>query len=260
MLKKFSSWVERKIISMEILSYDPKSLKDVIDEGKLISEAGFSGAVFLHGSNLIKLDQRLYHYLKINSKTFANSVFKDRYLFDKEPFVAREQIEYLQSKQKNVRLTEFDKGIVLVKDRICGVILEPHLDYHDLTNSKIENPRTILKILRNILAAIRELELNEISHLDLAKGEKGKEPTLNILHKDENIKLCDLSGKYITYGDKFNPQAMYQEYAMVIRILLKKIKDKFPNYLSLVNELGLESLVNYDQAEDALDVLNEFTR
>ena len=53
---------------------------------------------------------------------------------------------------------------------------------------------------------------------------------------------------------------MYQEYAMVIRILLKKIKDKFPNYLSLVNELGLESLVNYDQAEDALDVLNEFTR
>ena len=245
---------------MENLSYDPKSLKDVIDEGKLISEAGFSGAVFLHGSNLIKLDQRLYHYLKINSKTFANSVFKDRYLFDKEPFVAREQIEYLQSKQKNVRLTEFDKGIVLVKDRICGVILEPHLDYHDLTNSKVENPRTILKILRNILAAIRELELNEISHLDLAKGEKGKEPTLNILHKDENIKLCDLSGKYITYGDKFNPQAMYQEYAMVIKILLKKIKDKFPNYLSLVNELGLESLVNYDQAEDTLDVLDEFTR
>ena len=62
MLKKFSSWVERKIISMEILSYDPKSLKDVIGQGKLISEAGFSGAVFLHGSNLIKLDQRLYHY------------------------------------------------------------------------------------------------------------------------------------------------------------------------------------------------------
>lgn len=245
---------------MEILSYDPNSLKDIIDEGKLISEAGFSGAVFLHGSNLIKLDQRLYHYLKINSKTFANSVFKDRYLFDKEPFVAREQIEYLQSKQKNVRLTEFDKGIVLVKDRICGVILEPHLDYHDLTNSKIENPRTILKILRNTLAAIRELELNEISHLDLAKGEKGKEPTLNILHKDENIKLCDLSGFFITYGDKFNPQAMYQEYAMVIRILLKKIKDKFPNYLSLVNELGLDNLVNYNQAEDALEVLDEFTK
>ena len=260
MLKKFSSWVERKIISMEILSYDPKSLKDVIDEGKLISEAGFSGAVFLHGSNLIKLDQRLYHYLKINSKTFANSVFKDRYLFDKEPFVAREQIEYLQSKQKNVRLTEFDKGIVLVKDRICGVILEPHLDYHDLTNSKVENPRTILKILRNILAAIRELELNEISHLDLAKGEKGKEPTLNILHKGENIKLCDLSGSFITYGNKFNPREMYQEYASVIKILLKKMKIMFPNYESLVRELQLESIINYNQANESLEVLDEFTR
>ena len=245
---------------MEILSYDPKSLKDVIDEGKLISEAGFSGAVFLHGSNLIKLDQRLYHYLKINSKTFANSVFKDRYLFDKEPFVAREQIEYLQSKQKNVRLTEFDKGIVLVEDRICGVILEPHLDYHDLTNSKIENPRTILKILRNILAAIRELELNEISHLDLAKGEKGKEPTLNILHKGENIKLCDLSGSFITYGNKFNPREMYQEYASVIKILLKKMKIMFPNYESLVRELQLESIINYNQANESLEVLDEFTR
>ena len=245
---------------MEILSYSPNSLKDTIDESVLVSEAGFSGAIFLHGSTLIKLDKELYHYLKINSKIFANSVVEDRYRYDDEPFVSKEQIEYLERKQKDIHLTEFDRGIVLVKDKICGVILEPHLDYHDLTNSKIENPRTILKILRNILAAIRELELNEISHLDLAKGEKGKEPTLNILHKDENIKLCDLSGKYITYGDKFNPQAMYQEYAMVIRILLKKIKDKFPNYLSLVNELGLESLVNYDQAEDALDVLNEFTR
>ena len=65
---------------------------------------------------------------------------------------------------------------------------------------------------------------------------------------------------FITYGDKFNPQAMYQEYAMVIRILLKKIKDKFPNYLSLVNELGLDNLVNYNQAEDALEVLDEFTK
>ena len=245
---------------MEILSYDPKSLKDIIDEGKLISDAGFSGAVFLHGSNLIKLDQRLYHYLKINSKTFANSVFKDLYLFDKEPFVAREQIEYLQSKQKNVRLTEFDKGIVLVKDRICGVILEPHLDYHDLTNSKIENSRTLLKILRNVLAAIHELEVNKISHLDLAKGEKGKEPTLNILHKGENIKLCDLSGSFITYGNKFNPREMYQEYASVIKILLKKMKIMFPNYESLVRELQLESIINYNQANESLEVLDEFTR
>ena len=245
---------------MEILSYSPDSLKDTIDESVLISEAGFSGAVFLHGSTLIKLDKGLYHYLKINSKIFANSVVENRYRYDNEPFVSKEQIEYLERKQKDIHLTEFDRGIVLVKDKICGVILEPHLDYHDLTNSKIENPRTLLKILRNVLAAIHELEVNKISHLDLAKGEKGKEPTLNILHKDENIKLCDLSGKYITYGDKFNPQAMYQEYAMVIRILLKKIKDKFPNYLSLINELGIETLVNYDQAEDALDVLNEFTR
>ena len=198
--------------------------------------------------------------MKINSKTFANSVFKDRYLFDKEPFVAREQIEYLQSKQKDVRLTEFDKGIVLVKDRICGVILEPHLDYHDLTNSKIENPRTILKILRNTLAAIRELELNEISHLDLAKGEKGKEPTLNILHKGENIKLCDLSGSFITYGNKFNPREMYQEYASVIKILLKKMKIMFPNYESLVRELQLGSIINYNQANESLEVLDEFTR
>ena len=245
---------------MEILSYSPNSLKDTIDESVLISEAGFSGAIFLHGSTLIKLDKELYHYLKINSKIFANSVVEDRYRYDDEPFVSKEQIEYLERKQKDIHLTEFDRGIVLVKDKICGVILEPHLDYHDLTNSKIENPRTILKILRNILAAIRELELNEISHLDLAKGEKGKEPTLNILHKGENIKLCDLSGSFITYGNKFNPREMYQEYASVIKILLKKMKIMFPNYESLVRELQLESIINYNQANESLEVLDEFTR
>ena len=245
---------------MEILSYSPNSLKDTIDESVLISEAGFSGAIFLHGSTLIKLDKELYHYLKINSKIFANSVVEDRYRYDDEPFVSKEQIEYLERKQKDIHLTEFDRGIVLVKDKICGVILEPHLDYHDLTNSKIENPRTILKILRNTLAAIRELELNEISHLDLAKGEKGKEPTLNILHKGENIKLCDLSGSFITYGNKFNPREMYQEYASVIKILLKKMKIMFPNYESLVRELQLESIINYNQANESLEVLDEFTR
>ena len=245
---------------MEILSYSPDSLKDTIDESVLISEAGFSGAVFLHGSTLIKLDKGLYHYLKINSKIFANSVVENRYRYDNEPFVSKEQIEYLERKQKDIHLTEFDRGIVLVKDKICGVILEPHLDYHDLTNSKIENPRTLLKILRNVLAAIHELEVNKISHLDLAKGEKGKEPTLNILHKEENIKLCDLSGSFITYGNKFNPREMYQEYASVIKILLKKMKIMFPNYESLVRELQLESIINYNQANESLEVLDEFTR
>ena len=185
---------------MEILSFSSQEMKDVIDSSKLISDSGFSSAVFLHENTLIKLHKELYQYLSINSKTFADSVFKRIYMWNNTPFVEREQIEYLQSKQSEIKRTDFDKGLVLVNDRICGVILENHLDYKDLTNIEIESPSQIFKILKNILLALKELEEHGISHLDLAKAEKWKEETLNIfgsITKDDNF--IDIIEEYDNY-------------------------------------------------------------
>ena len=208
---------------MEILEFNPFELKDCIDEGTLISDKGFSSCVFLYGNNLIKLKKTLYQDLKVNIRKFAERRVNDIYRWDKTPFVDPKQIEYLQEKQKDIKLTKFDKGIVKVNDIVCGSILENFLDYSDLTDIDGEDYLKILKILKNILLSLRELELNNISHLDLAKSETGKKPTINILYKGTDTKLIDVSGKFITYGSNFEPELMYEEYESVLRILLDKI-------------------------------------
>ena len=219
---------------MEILEYNPFTLKDIIEESTLISNKGFQGVVFLHDNKLIKLRKRLYEDLKVNSRNLAERRFEDIYRWDKTPFVDPNQIEYLLKVQPNIHLTDFDKGIVLVKNQVCGTILTPHLDYQDLTDIEITNPKQIIILLRNILQALKELEDNEISHLDLAKGERGKDITLNILHKNDDIKLCDLSGKYITYKENFDREEMYLEFGEVILFLLKKLIKTYPEYQDLL--------------------------
>ncbi len=245
---------------MKVLNFNPIELKQAIDKDILISEAGFEGAIFLHGKDLIKLHKELYHYLKINSEMFAQRVFERIYQWDKRPFVKPEQIEFLQSKQKNIHLTDFDQGIVKVEDQICGTILTPHLDYHDLTNinaEDLQDTKILLEILANILAALRELEKNEISHLDLALAEAHQEPSLNILYKNTDIKLCDLSGRFITYGENFDGKEMYRQYATVIKVLINKLCRLNPIYKQIFNNLNLSNLTTYDQACSTLDIISK---
>jgi len=220
--------------------------------------------VFVNGSRVIKLQKELYQYLKINNIVFADSVVRDRYRWNKEPFVPREQVEYLISKQKDVKLTTFDKGIVTVNtdgvDVICGVILNNLLDHKDLTDIELDSPIMLLEILYNILKAIKELDDNKISHLDLAKHEKNKQPTLNIMYKGTNIQLCDLSGEFVTYGDKFNQSAMYQEYGKVVLILINKLKHLYPCLEQIISSLGLDEIVDYNSACNSLENIKRLVK
>lgn len=237
---------------MKNLNYTSSEMKTIIDNSKLISDNGFSSTVFLHGNNLIKLDKNLYSLLKVNSLYLADRVFKNVYMWNKVPFVDLEQIEYLQSVQPNIKLTDFDLGVVLVNDRVCGINLCNHTDYKDLTYLDT-NLETSLKILENILLAIKELEDNEISHLDLSKAQKGGNPTLNILYKNTDIKLCDLSGKFITYGSNFNKEGMYLEYVNVYKFLLNKLKEKYPELKKFLSTLEFDKINNYAKSYELLD-------
>ena len=241
---------------MEILEYDPFLLKDVIESATLISDKGFSGAVFFHDGKLIKLHKRLYQDLKVNSRKLSERRFNDVYRWDKRPFVEKEQIEYLCSIQSEIHLTDFDKGIVLVNDQICGTILTEHLDYQDLTNIEFDNPKRIIILLRNILASLKELEDHEISHLDLAKGEKGKNITLNILYKNNDIKLCDVSGKFLTYKENFDSCEMYREYMTTARFLLEKLVKNNPEYTNLLTYFNNE-LTTYDESVNMVDYIEK---
>ena len=234
---------------MELLEFNPTTLKDYIEEGTLVSDKGFSSTVFLHGNSLIKLYKRLYQDLKVNSRNLAERRFNDIYRWGKRPFVNPDQIEYLSSIQPHIHLTDFDKGIVKVNDQVCGVILTNHLDYQDLTNIEGNNKKQILTILKNILLSLKELEQNGISHLDLAMAERGKKPTLNVLYKGEDTKLCDLSGKFITYGEDFDPYTMYEEYREVVKILLNKITKLYPEY---EDKFFIPDIRTYNEADKML--------
>jgi hypothetical protein len=240
---------------MEILKFNPIEMKQYIDEGTLISKSGFNGAVFKHGDRLIKLDKEYYHYLAVNPFIFANETFErlSRYI---ESFVEISQIQYLLDKQKDVHLTDFDRGVVYINDRVVGTILTPHLDYQDLTNISFNNVHDLLIIIKNILSAIRELELNGISHLDLALAEKWKQPTLNVLYKGTDIKLCDLSGDFISYKDKFNPKEMYRQYFVLVKVLIKRISEQFPMYKDLFTNFYM-NVENYENALETNDKIEK---
>lgn len=244
---------------MKEINLSPKELKQIIDNSKLISTSGFSSAVFLYENTLIKLQKELYNYLKINDIRFADSIFADLYRWNKEPFVKEEQIKFLQDKQRDIKLTEFDEGIVKVNNQICGVILKNNLDYADLTNVEISDPVKILKILYNLLLALKELEDNRISHLDLANNQKGMPATINVLCKDTDVKLCDLSGDFITYEEKFNSNIMYQQYMNVIIFLLKKLEKLNPKFNGIVSSLAGKTISSYDEAIKTLADVSKYT-
>ena len=238
---------------MEVLSFDSFSLKDAITDGKVISQNGTFGAVFLHGSSLLKLDKRLFSLIDINCRELANHVFKDVYRYNDEPFVNKEQIEYFLSLQSQIALTDFDKGIVLVNDRVCGTILTPHLDYKDLTDYKPTSLSELLKILENLLMTLRELEEHGISHEDLAMGENYRSPTFNVLYKDTDVKLCDLSGRFVNYGDKFNPNMMYYQYLTLMGILIRRIKKQYPEFCNEFQRLTYNPNTSYEAASEMLE-------
>ena len=242
---------------MEILKYNPFEMKDVIDNSKLVSDKGFSGSIILHDKKLLKIQKKFYQDLKVNSRIFAEKRFNDVYRWDKRPYVEPDQIKYLCSIQKNIHLTDFDKGIVMVNDQVCGTILTPHLDYQDLTDLETNNPKTILILLKNILNSLKELENYHISHLDLAMAERGQKPTLNILYKENDIKLCDLSGRYITYKDNFDREGMYQEFSQVILILLNKLIKNNKKYEYLLKDLSLDNIINYQNSIDTINKIEE---
>lgn len=243
---------------MKELNFTSQDLKEYIDEGTLISDSGSFGSVFLHGKDLIKLKKNLYQLLKINRKEVASFVVEDVYRWGKTPFVEKKQIEDLQEKQKNIELTEFDKGIVLVNGTICGTILANHIEYKDLTYYDDLDLITMLKILENILLALKELDDNKVSHLDLCKGERFN-PTLNILYRGTDIKLCDLSGEFITYDNTFNPAEMYLEYAKTINFLIKKIIKKDKSMKSLFANLSYDA-TSYEESLTLLEDIKKLIK
>ena len=203
---------------MEELKLTPEELKDIIKDAEVIGK-GFFGTVFKYKDRLIKLDEGLYKVLNANDRIFADEMFERRYRWNKETFVNPKQIEILASKQKDITLTKLPQGIVNVKGIIPGIIIPYHEDHKNLELLPKDDYVKLLKILRKLLLAVKELADNERAHHDLirANTEGSKNIEYNILYKDDTPQIIDLDGELVKYGENFKDASkMYSDLGAII--------------------------------------------
>lgn len=213
---------------MEELSITPKELKQLIDDSKMIG-GGFFGTVFEYKDRLIKLDNVLYNLLQVNSAKFADQLYREHYgLHIKElnnpnhismrNFANPKQIELLASKQEKIALTQMPKGIVRVGETVPGIIIPYHKDYQNISLLPQDDYLLLLKILRKLLLAVKELADNEIAHHDLVHTDRwGINRDYNVLYKDSTPQIIDIDGRLIACGDDFkDAQQMYNQLGDII--------------------------------------------
>ena len=239
---------------MKEVKVSPEELKNIIDNSKMIGK-GFFGTVFTYKDKLIKLDKSLFRLLNLNDKRFARDVVEDHYKFDDlvEDFSDLDQLDYLSSKQKDVKRTKFPTGFISMKGvspRIYGVspgiIIPYHRNHQELKYLSKEEYIKILNVLKNLLLAVKELADNEIAHEDLVV--KNKKDEYNILYQGETPQIIDVSGELICAGDYFkNAREMYRE--------LGKIIYNFTN-----NVVLLDSRPQFSSFEENKELLDEYER
>lgn len=239
---------------MEEVKLTPKELKEAIDFGKLIGH-GFFGSVFTYKGKLIKLDKKLYRYLKkANPYDATRKVMEYYYYKVKEDFNDRDQIEELSKRQSNVR-TRLPEGIISFKDVNShvnglspGIVIPYFKGYENIKKISKDDYKRILITLRTIFDDIRNLADNEIAQEDITGGNFLSDP--NILQKDDDAQLIDMSGEFVTVGSTFTtPIEMYKDFAKLIYQYYKAsgLKEPYP--------------INNEITEDKLaEIITEFEK
>ena len=190
------------------------------------------------------MDDNLYRLLKVNSPNASKDVIKDRYKWENEDFNDRDQIEELQRKQPLIR-PRVPEGIITIKSddsKINGIspgIIIPYFKgYKDFSHVSKSDYKKLLILLRKVFDDIRNLADNEIAQEDLfrSKIKNGVEECgYNIVQKNDDAQLIDMSGQFVTVGNDFHgPNLMYEDFA------------KMMNYYYRAN--GLEPI--YDNEEN----------
>ena len=208
---------------MEKLKVSPMELKQIVDSGIKVGEGSY-GSVFTYQDRLIKLDKILYNLLKNHTSCECDKVVNYRYIGGREDFNSPEQIEKLFNMQNRVKLTKLPLGIVTLKDvdcknmNLCSGIIIPYLKEYSMLECLPKNDLAkVLKVLKNLLLEVRELDDNgiyqkDMYHLD-GKGGTG----YNIMYKGINPQIVDMSGEDVTIdGNKVDRMTMYIELGNVI--------------------------------------------
>lgn len=210
---------------MKEIKLTPEELKEAIEFGKLLG-SGFYSSVFTYKGRLIKLDKELYKLLKINDPSFSTEIIERRYQWDKKDFNDRDQLEELSKRQSFIR-PKVPEGIITLRgvnskiDGISpGIIIPEHKGYQSLKKLSPTDYKRLLMIFKKIFEDIKNLADNQISNEDLSVHRKSSD--FNILQKNDDAQIIDMSGPFVKVGNRFNgPEYMYKDFADIINRFYK---------------------------------------
>ncbi len=210
---------------MKDIKLTSQELKAIIDNNKLIGK-GYYGAVVEYGNELLKIDVNIYDALKDKDKSKVDYELIDYYTYVKNDFQDRHQIEELDKRQKDVKLTQLPRGIVTLKSDIAkingispAIITYYHRNHDKLENLNPKDHKRVLIILKKLLLATKELEENEISQNDLIHYEDydAKSHSINVLYQNDTPQIIDTSGMFVEVGERFHgAENMYRDLSNII--------------------------------------------
>lgn len=215
-------------------------LENYLKRARTIGKGNFGRVLYMDDNNLIKVSNRLYNYINPNYGEFEVSI-KDCFKNNFYSYVDTKQLEYYSLVQKDVHLTKFPKGVLLCKDKICGIILPYHKDHYNLINlthvtnyeinkynktyselytNKLEE---LVLSLKRLLYSLKELEDHRIAQTDLTFNYCTSRE-FNVLVKDSIPQIIDFDSYLVEYDKLYNnSRYMYFEFIEIIKIIIEII-------------------------------------
>ena len=140
-------------------------------------------------------------------------------------------VSKLQSKQKNVKLTEFPTGIVTLDKYVIGQEIPFYTNHSPL--SEKTNKSDIIKYYLDILNILKELLNNDIIYSDIHAD--------NFLIDNVNniVRLIDFDEYYLSFDGS---KTLYEDMLMNLKIMINKKSEKCSIPIKLKEENSIDEI------------------
>ena len=136
-------------------------------------------------------------------------------------------IEMAKRKQFEIKNTILPINPVYINHHFRGCIIKYHHNYYPISCFSFLPQKIKLKILKNLLAKIKELLNNNIYPIDLYNKQNSNLPHNNIvINFSLNSQIVDLDGKSVAYTEKFNPEFYKKSLFELSTLLLEFLFDQ----------------------------------
>lgn len=151
-------------------------------------------------------------------------------------------------RQLNIKLSTLPLAPLYIDNRFRGCILKNHQGYTDLHNMSFLPYKTKLKILKELLEKVKELNDNYVYPVELSNYKTDNNSHSNILINPItlNTEIIDLDGKSTVYTDTFNKNLSKISYNKFTSLVIK-----------LLYDIDIEISEGQDIYEDDSDFLND---